>query len=97
MLRQFELEKTCLILKVTSKKAAPLIGTIDMLHIDGNHEPHVAEQDVRLYLPKVRQGGYIWFNDAQWHTLQPAIDLLSLSCDVVDSVDNGNCILFKKR
>ena len=97
MLRQFELEKTCMILRVTSQKAASLVGAIDILHIDGNHEPQVAEQDVRLYLPKVKQGGYIWFNDALWSTLKPAIDLLLRSCDIIDSVDNGNCILFRKR
>ena len=97
LIHQFELEKTCIALRATSKKAAPLIGIIDILHIDGNHEPRVAEQDVQLYLPKVRHGGYIWFNDALWPSLQGAVDLLSRFCDIVDSVDNGNCILFKKR
>ncbi len=97
VLRQFELQKTCLILRMTSKKAAAAIGTIDILFLDGNHYEKVAEEDVRLYLPKVRPGGYIWLNDASWTSLQPARELLSQACDVIESVDNGNCLLFRKK
>lgn len=97
VLRQHELEKTCLILRTTSKKAAPAIGLIDILFLDGNHHEKVATEDVRLYLPKVRPGGYIWLNDATWDSLQPAQELLKAHCDVVKTIDNGNCVLFKKR
>lgn len=97
LLRQFELEKICIILRATSKKAAKVIGPIDILHIDGNHFEKAALEDVQLYLPKVRQGGYIWMNDAKWVSLQPAIRLLSETCDQIKTVDQGNCILFKKR
>ena len=97
VLRQFELEKTCVIFRSTSKKAAPAIGQIDILHIDGNHYEKTALEDVALYLPKVRSGGYIWMNDATWPSLKSAIHSLSLACDVVKTIDNGNCILFKKR
>lgn len=97
ILRQFELEKICILLRATSKKASKVIGPIDILHIDGNHYANVAMEDVLLYLPKVRSGGYIWFNDATWATLQPAIKVLSESCDIIKTVDNGNCVLFRKR
>ncbi len=97
VLRQFELEKTCLILRTTSKKAARAIGHIDILFLDGNHYEKVATEDVLLYLPKVRPGGYIWLNDATWISLQPAKEHLKAHCDVVRTIDNGNCILFRKR
>lgn len=97
MLRQFELEKTCVIFRYTSKKAAPAIGQIDILYLDGNHYEKVATEDVRLYLPKVRPGGYIWINDACWQSLQPALQLLEEACDVVKTIDHGNCVLFKKK
>lgn len=84
-------------LRMTSEKAASQIGTIDILHIDGSHAESVALQDVELYLPKVRMGGYIWLNDSTWPCMQPAIELLQEHCDVVRLIDNGNCILFKKR
>lgn len=97
VLRQFELEKSCVIFRATSKKAASVIGTIDILYIDGNHNEKVATEDVKLYLPKVRPGGYIWLNDASWHSLREALKLLLASCDMVKKIDNGNCILFKKK
>jgi cephalosporin hydroxylase len=97
LLRRFNIEKHCITVRETSESAAGEIETIDILHIDGNHHEAVVTQDVTLYLPKVRSGGYIWLNDSIWPQMQDAIDLLMESCTVVKLVDNGNCILFKKR
>jgi hypothetical protein len=97
MLRKYDLEKHCITLKMTSERAASEIDTIDILHIDGNHSEETSLSDVRLYLPKVRSGGYIWMNDSSWPDRQEAIDLLIQSCDFVKLIDGCNCILFKKR
>jgi predicted O-methyltransferase YrrM len=40
--------------------------TIDLLHIDGNHCERLAYQDSILYLPKVKVGGFIFFDDTTW-------------------------------
>ena len=97
MLQRYNLEKYCKVIKATSEKAAPQIDTIDILYIDGNHAEHMVTRDVQLYLPKIRIGGYIWLNDTTWTATQPAIELLTESCEVIKLIDNGNCILFKKR
>jgi hypothetical protein len=97
LLRQFDLERTCIVLKMTSTKAASLVGMIDILHIDGSHFESPALEDVRNYLPKVRSGGYIWLNDAASAALQPAANLLKEHCDQVKTIDNGKCILFRKK
>jgi Methyltransferase domain len=97
MIRVHDLGKYCKTMKMTSEKAASQIPSIDILYIDGNHSEEIAAQDVMLYLPKVISGGYIWLNDSTWPCMQPAIALLQESCDVVRLIDNGNCILFKKR
>ncbi len=97
MLNQYQLQKNCIVFRMISRKAAKAIAMIDILHIDGNHFPDIAVQDVQLYLPKVKKGGYIWFNDASWNTLPPAIQILLNSCDIIKSIDNGNCTLFRKR
>ncbi len=97
MLRKHGLEEYCKTIKMTSEKAASQIDAIDILYIDGNHSEECSEQDVTLYLPKVRDGGYIWMNDTLWPTRQRAVKQLSEACDVVKMIDNGNCILFKKR
>jgi len=97
MLQRNNLGKYCKVMKMTSEKAAPYIETIDILYLDGNHAEKMVTQDVQLYLPKIRSGGYIWLNDSTWTAMQPAIELLMESCDVIKLIDNGNCILFKKR
>jgi len=98
LIKRFDLEEYCLTMKMTSEKAAPKINTpIDILYIDGNHSEACSIQDVELYLPKVKEGGYIWMNDTLWASRQQAVELLSDACDVVKVIDNGNCILFKKR
>lgn len=98
MIKNYELTPYSKIIKSTSEKAAAQIkDPIDILYIDGNHYETVSTNDVLLYLPKVRPGGYIWMNDTLWSQTQSAIDLLMESCDVVKLIDNGNCILFKKR
>lgn len=97
MLRKHGLEDYCKTIKTTSEKAVSHIDSIDILYLDGNHSEVCSLQDVSLYLPKVRQGGYIWMNDSLWPTRQKAVEQLSEACDVVKLIDNGNCILFKKR
>lgn len=96
-LRRYEIEEYVMTLKLTAEKAAPEVGEIDILYIDGNHTEPSIMQDVSLYLPKVRSGGYIWLNDTLWESTQPAVEMLLESCDVIKLIDNGNCILFRKR
>jgi len=97
MISRHNLEKYCETRKLSSEKAASTIDVIDILYIDGNHSEIISVQDVRLYLPKVRYGGYIWLNDSKWRSLGAAYYLLSQSCDVVLLIDNENCVLFRKK
>lgn len=96
-IKKYELDNFCITLKMTSKQAAEEIDTIDILYIDGGHSEEAFVSDVSLYLPKVVSGGYIWMNDTLWEQSQLAIELLLEQCEVVKLIDNGNCILFKKR
>jgi cephalosporin hydroxylase len=97
MLKRYGLENCCMTIKAISEEAAFYIGPIDILYIDGNHSEIVSTKDVRLYLPKVISGGYILMNDTLWEERQEAVELLLEFCDVVKLIDDGNCILFKKR
>jgi hypothetical protein len=97
LLNYYEADEISFILKCTSKKAAPIIGQIDILHLDGNHNQSVVLEDVVSYVTKVRTGGYVWLNDSKWESIQPAYKLILETCDVVKTIDNGNCTLFKKR
>lgn len=97
MLRRYEVEEYVTTLKLSSEKAAPEVGEIDILYIDGNHTEAAISRDVELYLPKVRSGGFIWLNDTLWEATQPAVEMLLESCDVIKLIDSGNCILFRKN
>lgn len=99
MLKTHMLEPFCITKKMTSFKAAAELEhtAIDILHLDGNRAEEVSVKEVELYLPKVVPGGYIWITDSLCGEKQPAIDLLMEACDVVKTIDGGNCILFKKR
>lgn len=97
MIKKLLVEKYCFTLRTTSEDAVSEIGVIDILHIDGNHSEIASLQDVALYLPKVRAGGYIWMTDALWGERRRAVEQLQKFCDVVKVIEGGNCILFKKR
>lgn len=76
---------------------------IDILHIDGNHEEESSCRDVELYLPKVKKDGYIWFDDANWHQTQKAVNLLEnkFNCKLIDKAKsndpNNFCNLYIKE
>lgn len=97
MLKKYDLEDYVTTIRSTSETAVEHIDAIDILYIDGNHSEEVSCLDVRLYLPKVRPGGYVWYNDALWKDRQEAIELLMQECEVAKVIEDGNCILFKKR
>lgn len=47
---------------------------IDMLHIDGNHDYALVQTDAQLYIPLVRQGGIIVFDDVGWSGVRRVYD-----------------------
>jgi predicted O-methyltransferase YrrM len=98
MINRCKLFDRCITIKMTAEKAADEIDDIiDILYIDGNHSELTSTEDVRLYLPKVRSGGYIWMDDTTWTGTQKAVQMLHEACDPIKCVDDGNCMLFKKR
>lgn len=75
-------------------------AAIDMLHVDGNHSEAKSTKDVELYLPKVRAGGLIFFDDVSWReggvaTTSHAIGILDGACERVGFVTD--CQIFVKR
>jgi predicted O-methyltransferase YrrM len=76
--------------------------SLDLLHIDGNHSEDHAYNDAVNYLPKVKRGGYIMFDDIWWTeennhvTTRKAILYLMQYCDKVDVINN-DCLLLVKQ
>ena len=63
-------------------------GSIDLLHIDGNHSESSAMADVTLYLPKMKPGGDLWMDDVGWESTQKAVAFLNEHCDLVKSYED---------
>jgi hypothetical protein len=75
--------------------------SVGILHVDGNHSESLAYKDATLYLPKVKIGGYIFFDDINWKeyssylTTKKAINYLLDYCEKQDVIDD-NCLIVKK-
>lgn len=68
------LSKYVEIVRKTSERASNYFVSknisIDMLHIDGNHDTRQVELDVINYLPLVKDGGIIVFDDINWDSVK---------------------------
>ena len=46
--------------------------SIDVFHLDANHSEETSREDVALWAPKIKPGGYWVFDDTDWSTTQKA-------------------------
>lgn len=102
-IKHFEVAKFCGLIREKAEDCVDRFQdeSIDLLHIDGNHSEALSYKDATLYLPKVKVGGHIMFDDIWWTeegnyvTTRKAIMHLLTCCDKVDTI-NGDCLLLKK-
>lgn len=98
-IRMQKLNEYCKVIRATSGDALARFEdcSVDMIHIDGNHSPIQSMADVLDYLPKVKSGGYIWFDDCDWKETQNAVQYLMDNCEFIPerSIEN-RCYLFRK-
>jgi predicted O-methyltransferase YrrM len=70
--------------------------SIDVLHIDGNHNEMNVSRDILLYLPLVKKGGYIIMDDSSWDSVRNSINkFLTPHCELVG--DFGEYSYYKKK
>jgi predicted O-methyltransferase YrrM len=94
------LDATYLLMRMTSAEACLQFDdeSVDFIHIDGNHSEQSAIFDVKCWLPKVKHGGIICFDDAWWKSTQPAIKIMLEECDIMkESSPKWQYIFLKKR
>ena len=71
---------------------------VDLIHIDGNHSEEASRRDVRLYLPRLRPGGYLVFDDTNWDTTQRAQrDILGHCRLVAEARDCGGGLAIYRK
>ena len=103
-IESFGLSQFCTLIRSKSENVVDKFedNSIDLLHIDGNHSEVLSYKDATLYLPKVKTGGYIMFDDIWWSevdnyvTTRKAIVYLLEYCDRVDVINN-DCLLLRKN
>lgn len=90
-----QLEQHAVIVRSESQHCFQLFDGIDILNIDANHSEEASCRDARLWLPRVRKGGHVWFDDCDWPSTHKAQAIVGEHCDVV--VDNGHWKLYRKK
>ena len=70
-------------------------GTVDLLHVDGNHSTPAVARDLALYLPLVRPGGWVAVDDTDWPSVQAALGPLEAAARLVR--DAGPWRLYRVR
>lgn len=76
---KFGLSNQIQLIRQTSEDAEP-IENIDILHIDGNHSEQASYIDVIKWVPLVKKGGLIIFDDVNWSTTKMATQWLDQNC-----------------
>lgn len=78
------------LIRATSYDATIKPKEIDVLHIDGNHSDETSFIDVTKWVPYVKKGGVIIFDDLDWHTTARAIQWLDENCTKVTEFRGAN-------
>jgi predicted O-methyltransferase YrrM len=95
VIEDWELQDTVTLIRATSQDA-PEIQDIDILHIDGNHSDATSYIDVTKWVPLVKKGGWIIFDDMNWFengvtTTRRATDYLNQYCHKIAEI-NESCL-----
>ena len=102
MENEWDIWSFCLPIRSPSSIAVNQVNNIDFLHLDGDYTAIGSLQDVQLYLPKVKSGGYVLLSNlfTMVKGKQPKLkSFLTLfdSCEIVAEIERDNAILFRKK
>lgn len=91
-IEDFRLTEQVELIRATSLDA-PIIENIDILHIDGNHSDETSYIDVTKWVPHVRKGGWIIFDDMNWTeqgmaTTRRAVEYLNTHCHKLAEIND---------
>lgn len=88
-INQFGLRDQIELIRKTSANAEPIYD-IGLLHIDGNHSEESSYLDVVKWVPLVKKGGIIIFDDVNWTSTGKAVKWLDDNCIRFAQVKNEN-------
>src|SRR5262249_55097310 len=84
-------DSCCRIVRARSEDVADDFprASIDLLHIDGNHDRIAVARDARLYIPRVAKGGYVVLDDVTWSSIRPVFNHLNARHELVFQIFDG--------
>ena len=100
-LKLYELEEYASLIKEKSETVLNklvnnfTLENIDILNIDGGHTEEASTRDVEVWVPRVKPGGWIWFDDSHWPSVQRALKTLGNTCTLES--DQGLYRLYRKK
>jgi predicted O-methyltransferase YrrM len=89
------LDQWVTIIRNASQYVHQLFPVIDFINIDGNHTESASCRDVELYLPRLRSGSFLMFDDSDWGSTQKALKMIEEQCDLIN--DTGHARTYRKR
>lgn len=95
-IKKYNLEKHIGLLKIDSQTFSKYVSfeELDFIHIDGNHTIEQALKDLIQYLPKLKDGSLIFFDDIGWDSLQHLHNILSDILYKVKEYNDGNGVSY---
>lgn len=91
---KYQVDEHAIIIRAASQHCGGCVPTIDVLFIDGNHSEVASCRDAAIYLPKLKQGGYLWVDDCDWDSTKAMQKMVEAQCKIVK--DSGAYKLFRK-
>lgn len=93
----YGLEETAIIIRSKGHHVAWAFSdeSIGQLFIDSNHSEAGSVRDTTMWLPKVKRGGIVIFDDTDWPSTQKAVAILDQSCDLIK--DSGKYRIYRKK
>lgn len=103
LLNQWSLKRYCTIYDRSSREAVANFqdGEIDILHLDGSFSKEGFAEDVRLFFPKVKEGGLVIISNLLFVVMGEAprfetyIDLWE-ECETISDVNDFSTIVLRK-
>jgi hypothetical protein len=77
-IEKFKLTDYCTVVRIKSQAVACLIGndSVDILHQDSNHNVETIHSELKLWMPKLKKGGYWIADDTDWKEALEAYSVL---------------------
>lgn len=94
------LEPWVTIIRAKSEHVYKLFPVLEFLNVDGGHSEATSCRDVELYLPRLKSGCYLMFDDCGWPSTQKALKMVEEQCELTNTfkgIGDSEARTYRKR